>query len=257
MSRIVYSTDCMPEISFGGIINFLLGIFSGFILFTVVYIYFSVRGKNAEMMLIRKPPVDVDEEKLKQIIIDKQHTFKLAYRKNKKNIGKTTFDLSYELIEEISRYYFPNSKYPMLELSVNEIISLNHYITDRVDQILDQPILKNTRNIRVTKIIKAYETKRAIDEKKLVKAAKSKTVKTTMKVTIGALNVFNPAYWFRKLVVNTSVDFVTKKICLMIIGVVGEETSKVYSKKLFDKDIEFDLVERELRALEAGEEDDD
>lgn len=247
----------MPEISYVGLINFILGIFSGFILFTVVYIYFSVRGKHSEMMLIRKPPVDVDEEKLKQIIIDKQHSFKKVYKKNKKNIGKTTFDLSYELIEEISSYYFPDSKYPMLELSVNEIITLNHYITDRIDEILEQPLLKNTRNIRITKIVRAYETKRSIEEKRLIKAAKSKTVKTTVKVTLGALNLFNPAYWFRKLVINTSVDFVTKKICLMIISVVGEETSKIYSKKLFDKDIEFDLVEKELRALEEGDDEDD
>ena len=245
----------MPEISFGGFINFILGIFSGFILFTLVYIYFSVRGKHSDMMLVRKPNVDVKEEELKKIIVDKQNSFKSIYKKNQKNIGKTTFDLSYELIEEISRYYFPDSKYPMLELSVNEIIKLNHYITDRIDGILEQPILKNTRNIRITKIVRAYEAKRAIDEKKLVKAVKSKTVRTTMKVTLGAINILNPAYWFRKLVINTSVDFVTRKICLMIISVVGEETSKVYSKKLFDKDIKFDLVDRELKALEEGLED--
>ncbi len=246
----------MPEITFGGIINFILGILSGFILFTLVYIYFSIRGKNSDMMLIRKPEVDVDEEKLKQIIIDKQKAFKSAYKKNQKNIGKTTFNLSYELIEEISSFYFPDSKYPMLELSVNEFITLNHYITDRIDGILEQPLLKNTRNIRITKIVRAYETKKAIEQKRLIKAAKSGAVKTTMKVTLGALNLFNPAYWFRKLVINTSVDFVTRKICLMIISIVGEETSKIYSKKLFDKDVEFDLVERELRALEAGSDDD-
>ena len=248
--------DSMPEISFGGVINFLLGIFSGFVLFTMMYIYFSVRGKNAKIMLVRRPSVDVDEERLKEIIIGKQDNFKETYKRSDKNIGKLTFELSYELIEEISAFYFPDSKYPMLELSVNEIISLNHYITDRIDQILDQPILKNTRNVRVTKIVRAYETKKAIEERKLVKAAKSKAVKRTMKVTLGAINLFNPAYWFRKLVINTSMDFVTKKICLMIISVVGEETSKIYSKKLFDKDLELDFVDKELKALEAGELDD-
>jgi len=239
------------EISFGGLVNFLLGIFFGFILFTVTYIYFNVRGKSIDMDAVHKSSENVDEEDLKALIVEKQVFFKKNYKD--KGFGKLVFDLSYELIDEISKYYFPNSKHPMLELSVNEIIALNHYITDRIDQILEQPILKNTRNIRVTKLVQAYETKKKIDDQKLVKAVKSKAVRNTFKVGMGAVNLFNPAYWFRKLVVSTSVDFVTKRIALMIIGVVGEETSKVYSKKLFDKDLEFDLVEKELKALERGD----
>jgi hypothetical protein len=246
----------MPEISFGGLINFLLGVMSGFVLFTITYVYFLVRGKNLDATIIHKPKVDVNEEELKTMILAKQDVFKKRYKKQDEKMGKIIFDLSYELMDEISHYYFPNSKYPMLELSVNEIITLNQYITERMDQILNQPLLKNTRNIRITKIVQAYELKKSLDEKKIIKAAKSKPVKKTMKVALTALNIMNPAYWFRKLVINTSMDFVTKKICLMIIGVVGEETSKVYSKKLFDKDIEFDLVEKELKALETGEDDD-
>ncbi len=50
----------------------------------------------------------------------------------------------------------------------------------------------------------------------------------------------------------------TRKLCVAIVGVVGEETSKVYSKKLFDKDIELGLVEENMESLlSEGEEDDD
>ncbi len=241
----------MPEI-LRGLMHFFLGLASGFVLFAVMYVYFMVRGKHMQTPKTHKPDTDVKEEELKAMIEEKQKTFKALQRKGEKNLGKSVFDLSYELIDDISRYYFPLSKHPMLELSVNEIITLNHYITDRIDQILNDPLLKNTRNIRITKIVRAFEVKKALDEKKVVKIAKSKTMRKTAKVTLGVLNLFNPAYWFRKLVINTSIDFVTRKVCLMIIGVVGEETSKIYSKKLFDKDVEFDLVEKELKALEAG-----
>jgi len=243
------------EISFGGLINFLLGIAFGFILFTLTYIYFNVRGKSIDMDAVHKSSENVNEEELKELILSKQVVFKKQVKDQ--GFGKLVFDLSYELIDEISRYYFPHSKHPMLELSVNEIITLNHYITDRIDKILEQPILKNTRNIRVTKLVQAYETKRKIDQQKIVKAVKSKAVKKTFKMIMGAVNLFNPDYWFRKLVISSSVDFVTKRIGLMIIGVVGEETSKVYSKKLFDKDLEFDLVEKELKALEIGDDSDE
>ncbi len=245
----------MIEISFGGFINFLLGIFSGFVLFTVTYIYFIVRGKNLDMESITGTVEDVDQEELQALIIDKQNLFKKKYKNHDKGLGKTVFDLSYELVEEISGYYYPDSKYPMLELSVDEMIDLTHYITERIDKILEQPLLKNTRNVRVTRIVTLFEKKKQIEDKKIVKAMRNKNVNRAVKATLGAINVFNPAYWFRKLVVNTSVDFITKRVALMIIGVVGEETSKIYSKKLFDKDIEFDLVEKELQALERGTED--
>lgn len=244
------------DISLAGLINFLLGIFSGFLLFTIVYIYFFVRGKNIDVSLFRKPDTEVDEEELKQIVTDKQETFKKMKRKGE-SIGKLTFSLSYELIEEIAKYYFPKSKYPMLELSVDEMLALNHYITERIDGILNQPILKNTRNIRVTKLVRMYEAKRSFDQNRIVKAAKNKVVKKSVKYTLGAVNLMNPAYWFRKLVVNKSVGYIENKIALLIIGVVGEETIKVYSKKLFDKDVEMDFVDQALKSLETGDDSED
>jgi hypothetical protein len=204
--------------------------------------------------LFRKPDTEVDEEELKQIVTDKQETFKKMKRKGE-SIGKLTFSLSYELIEEIAKYYFPKSKYPMLELSVDEMLALNHYITERIDGILNQPILKNTRNIRVTKLVRMYEAKRSFDQNKIVKAAKNKVVKKSVKYTLGAVNLMNPAYWFRKLVVNKSLGYIENKIALLIIGVVGEETIKVYSKKLFDKEIEMDFVDQALKSLETGDDD--
>jgi hypothetical protein len=242
------------DISVAGLINFLLGIFSGFLLFTIVYIYFFIRGKNLDDALFKTSDTEVDEEELKQIVVSKQETFKKMKRKGE-SVGKLTFSLSYELIEEIAKYYFPKSKYPMLELSVDEMLALNHYITERIDEILNQPILKNTRNIRVTKLVRMYEAKRSFDQNKVVKAAKNKVVKKSVKYTLGAINLMNPAYWFRKLVVNKSVGYIENKIALLIIGVVGEETIKVYSKKLFNKEIEMDFVDEALKSLEAGDED--
>ncbi len=247
----------MPEFSLGGLINFILGLASGFILFTLTHVYLIVRGKSLDKKAMNKPVNSVDEQSLKTLIIDKQTAFKKQYKKQEKGFGKLVFDLSYELVEEISTYHFPDSKYPMMELNIDEIIELNTYISERIDKILDQPMLKNTRNIRVTHIVKMFERKKQIEEQRFVKAMRNRHVNRAFKMTLGALNAFNPAYWVRKLVINTSVDFITKRIALLIIGVVGEETSKVYSKKLFDKEIEFDLVDKELKALEEGVDDED
>ncbi|MFW6298307.1 MAG: hypothetical protein ACOC14_01375 [Bacillota bacterium] len=243
----------MPELTFGSLINFLLGLASGFILFSLLYVYFIVRGKNMQLDVVHKPSEEVDQEALKQLIVDKQQKFKKTYKKDGKNYARSIFDLSFELIEDISRYHFPQSPHPTLELSVNEFITLNHYITDRVDNILNTPLLKNTRNVRITRVVQLFEKKKQIESTKVVKFAKNKKVRGALKATLGVMNVFNPAYWFRKLVINRSVDFMSKHIAQLIIAVVGEETSKIYSKKLFDKDIEFDLVEQELDSIEKGD----
>ena len=224
----------MFDISFLGFTNFFVGMATGMIAFAAIYIYFLVRGKNINIDDIKRPNIEVDEEELKELILDKQKKFKRNKKLGNQSVAKLTFDISYELIDEISKYFFPDSKYPMLELSVNELLNLNHYITNRLDNILDKPILKNTKNLQITKIMSMYDKKKAIDQNKLVKAAKKFKVGKFVKYGGAVLNAVNPVYWFRKLVINTSVDVMTRKVCLVIIGIVGEETSKVYSKKLFD-----------------------
>ncbi len=113
--------------------------------------------------------------------------------------------------------------------------------------------------LRVTQIIQMFDKKRQIEETKVMKAAKKLKIGKMAKYAGAAVNVVNPIYWFRKLVINTSVDVMQKKICLVIIGIVGEETIKIYSKKLFDAPLEIDIVEKEVEDfLENGvaEEDD-
>ena len=241
------------DISFLGFINFFVGMATGAIAFTAIFIYFLVRGKNINIDDIKRQTIDVDEEELKFMILEKRKLFKRNKKLGNSSIAKLTFEMSYELIEEISEYFFPESKYPMLELSVHELLDLNHYITDRISGILDKPILKNTMNVRVTKIMQMFDKKKQIEESKVYRAAKKMRVAKVIKYGGAALNAVNPVYWFRKLVINTSVDVMTKKVCVVIIGIVGEETTKIYSKKLFDKPVELDIVDEEVnKLLEEG-----
>ena len=248
----------MPfEISYTVIINFLFGMITGMILFSAIYVYFFVRGKNITVDEIKHPTIDVDEDELKKMIIDKQRKFKRNKKIGTSSTPKLTFDLSYELIEEISHYFFPESKYPMLELSINEFLMLNHYVTDRIDALLNKPLLKNTKNVRVTRFVQMYDKKKSIDRNKVVKSLKKYKVDKVAKYGSMALNAVNPVYWFRKAVIKTSMDAMTKKISVVVIGIVGEETVKVYSKKLFDKEVELEVVDDDVKQLQEGTFEDD
>lgn len=239
-------------------INFFLGMATGIILFTAVYVYFLVRGKNIDVEEIKRPVIDVDEEILVDMIKDKQKHFKRTFKGTSEGVAKLTFTLSFELVEEIAQYFFPDSKYPMLELSVNELLNLTHYITDRIDAILDKPVIKNTKNLQVTRIMQMYDTKKQVQETKVVKAVKRLRLPKVLKYGSAAVNVINPVYWFRKIVINTSITAMTRKVCLVFIGIVGEETTKVYSKAIFNKEVDLDMVEDDMKKiLEEGLDDDE
>lgn len=241
------------DISFVGFINFFLGMATGAIAFSAIYILLLLRGKNININDIKRPTINVEEEQLRFMIQEKRKLFKRNKKLGNSSIAKLTLEMSYELIEEIATYFFPDSKYPMMELSIHELLDLNHYITNRIAEMLDKPILKNTMNLRVTKIMQMFDKKKSIQESKLIKTAKKYKVGKVVKYGGAALNVVNPVYWFRKLVINTSIDVMTKKVCVVIIGIVGEETTKVYSKKLFDAPLELNMVEEEVnKLLEEG-----
>ena len=239
-------------------INFFLGMATGMVLFTAIYVYFLVRGKNIDVEEIKRPTIDVDEQILVDMIKAKQKVFKRTFKGSSEGIAKLTFSLSFELIEEIAKYFFPDSKYPMLELSVNELLNLNHYITNRIDGLLDKPIIKNTKNMQVTRIMQMYDKKKQVDENKIVKAVKKLHLPKVVKYGGAVINAVNPVYWFRKVVINTSLTAMSKKICVVVIGIVGEETTKVYSKALFEDPVELGMVDDDvLKLLEEGFEDEE
>jgi hypothetical protein len=231
---------------------------TGVVLFLSTLTFLSFRGNKINLDDIKRPDVDFNEDDIRKLVQNRQAKLKRNLRAKKDGMFRVTMDISYELIEEISRYFFPNSKYPMLELSVHELIDLNHYISNRIDQLLDAPVLRNTKNVRIISIVKMYERKKYVEESKVAKAVKRYRVGKVLKYGSMALNAVNPVYWFRKLVLNTSIDAMTRKLCVVIVGVVGEETAKVYSKKLFDKEVELDLVDGNMdELLNAGDEDED
>jgi hypothetical protein len=237
------------EISFGGFINFFLGMVTGVVFFLAFLTFFFFRGKKVDLEKIKRPENEVDQDMIVKLIVNRQQLLKKNIRYSDESATKLTTQISYELIEEISRYFFPNSKYPMLELSVHELLDLTRYISERVEELLDKPVLRNMKNIRVIQVVKLYERKKYLTDSGIGRAVKKYKVGRVLKYGGMVLNAVNPVYWFRKLVINTSIDAMTRKLCAVVVGIVGEETTKVYSKKLFDKPIELSVVEESMQEL--------
>jgi hypothetical protein len=70
-----------------------------------------------------------------------------------------------------------------------------------------------------------------------------------------AMNIVNPVYWLRRIANEQVLERILVQIGLAIISITGEETYKIYSKKVFDVEVKiasgvddiYDHLDDELR----------
>jgi hypothetical protein len=229
--------DFFSSFNFQSFLTLLFGIMIGFTIFGAVYVVTIVVAiKNDEKFKIKlKSQVDIDDEKIVQVVENIKQTFQadaIGLKTGEK--FKLVSDMSWEIIYQIAEAYYPQSEHPVYELTLDEFLVLNHYITNRIESILDKKMLKVFRGMRVSKIIRFFEVKRKVEEAKIVKAANKMQLPKVWKTTMGVLNAVNPVYWFRKLVLETTYNSMINKVSLLILDIVAEETHKVYSKSIFN-----------------------
>jgi len=213
----------------------MFGIVFGFLLCFLIYIVFVFASlKNNDKRVIENS-ANVDNEKIERIIRSaKNHYIEESSTKNTGQKINDIREISWDLINDVAKEYFPDSSYPIYELSVSELVVLIHYITDRIDSLFKGPVLKPFKKIRISYILKIIDMKKKIDDNKVMKTAYK--FKTPWKAAIAVINIFNPVYWVRKLMFSTTLVVVANKIGVTIIEVVGEETNKVYSKSVFNEE---------------------
>lgn len=246
--------NLFSKFSFDNLFVLIFGIIFGFILCFLIYITFVLASLKKEEKKIVIQSEKIDLEKIERLIKSAKNQFLIE------STAKTTAeklndvkDISWNLINQIAKEYFPNSNYPIYELSIDEIMMLNHYITNRIDSLFKGPILRPFKKLRIAYILKILDVKKKIDENKAVKAANK--INKPWKITWTVLNIFNPVYWVKKLMISTTVVTITNKICGLVIEVVGTETNKVYSKSVFnvEKNTEID-IEKSILELEKLQE---
>lgn len=234
----IYLTIGPLTIDTSSIISFALGIFTGIFFVLIVYMYAVFRELRSQTKL-QVENDDIDEEMILELIKDAQKQFK--DKEARKKIGYAThlFNNCKTLALDISHMFYPHSKTPYLELTLDETILLNHYITNRVDELTNKPLLKLFRKYTLSTLYDFTKTSKKIKNNKVLKGAKEYGLDEVYKASITALNAINPVFWIRKLG-NVISDSILEKIGIAVIGITGEETYKIYSKKVFNQDVDID-----------------
>lgn len=223
-------------IEWSDFLAFFLGLSAGFLLLLLIYIYALVKNINKGMKTRGVQEEDIDEAEIQWMIEDAQKQFRNKQLRASEGFGNLLLKIMKELSIDISSKFYPNSKYPYLELTIDETIALNHYITDRLDELLSSKIFRLFRGMTLRRIVEFYETKEKIEQNRIVKSVKRAKLGKLASSTLKVLNALNPFYWFRKLTIDKAIDIIILKISLALIAITGEETYKIYSKKVFNKD---------------------
>ena len=236
------------SIELSTLISFLIGIGFGITLFSLIYLYFLIRSVRTPLHQknIAAPPLT--DEDLSSILEEALVVFQATQKD--KGFADAFFDTSKEMISQIAKAYYPQSKHPLLELSIDELLMLSDYVRQRVDTLLQKGVLKNARQVRLIKFMEMVELKRRLDENKWMQLMRSDAIQKSVRGALNVVNLFNPVYWFRRIIIKTSVDVLNKRIGKTMLAIVAEESSRIYSKKAFDTELDYDLVNRAIERLE-------
>lgn len=246
------------EFTIGTLGVLITGIIMGFLICSSIY------GVLLAISIKHNKPTEVDLSKNSKIDIDKMHTMvdDIKERFIIETEGSTVKErfgilgnTIMETLNSVAGEYYPDSKYPLYELTIEELIMFLHYLSTRIDDVFNKPLLRPFKRMSISQIFKLLDYKKKIDDNKLVKAANRAQMGKISKFFFTAINYANPVYWVKKLVTGTTINFALRKVCLVIIDIVAEETNKTYSKLIFSKEqsLRSNEIDTILKLLEEGE----
>lgn len=232
------------EFDFQTIFSFLFGIVFGMILLGLIYAIVVLASLGNKKFIVITKDDTLTEAEAKKLIIDCQNSFHDKGQRG--SMGKVQYcmQLSKDLAYGIASRFYPNAKYPLLEISVDETIELLGYIQKRIDELLDRRGLRLLKRIKISSIFDLSKKTKSVTNSKAFNVGKNVT-NSASKVK-NVLNVINPVVWLRKIFIDTTMSIITDKLCQIIIAIVGEETFKIYSKKVYNLDVSIETNVDEL-----------
>lgn len=242
--------DVFKNINLKTIAILLIGILIGLILAGCIYSIILIVSLKSDKKMKQANLISIKEEKILDLINKTKksyldNTVGFTIGEKSKYLGHIIKDLS----NQIAGYYYPNSKYPLYELTIEEILTLLIYVSERVDKILEKSIYRPFRKLSISQIVKIMETRKNSENSKVVKVAEKSL--TASKAGMMVLNYANPYYWLKKIVFGGASTYTTNKIALVIIDVVADEINKLYSKRIFNTEDNFNsLIDENLKQIE-------
>lgn len=255
---IYYKLFGIIKIDFFSILAFLIGIFFGFVLFLLIYLVLVLMTLSNKKYQTKIEGEGLTEEKAKEMILVSKKSFKDKKLRGDLSLTVHFRNLSMDLISGIASSFYPNSKYPYFELTVDESLELLTYVKERGQEILNRRIFKLFKRFSISTIVNISLTSKKITESEAYKRAKDTTGK--LGKIKNALSIINPLNFLKNITMGKAVNIALTKLYLVLLSIIGEEAFKIYSKKALNKEVTIDsgiedeINEGELELLELEKE---
>lgn len=232
------------SINWATLVSLLVGMVLGIVLFVLIYTLVTVNKLSDKKFTTKDINGSIPYEEVKIEIQDAQKEFLLRKSEEKAIKFEMIRDVTIKLIKSIAKKFYPDSIEPIAELTLEEIIILDRYIVSKFEELLDNRGFKPLQKVKISTIIKMINAKNTVENNKVVKGIQKSGVSKIVSGAYTVLNAINPVVWVKKLIINPSINLITKQIFLKVIQLIGQETYNVYSKQAFvDQDADEEIEE--------------
>ena len=176
----------------------------------------SLRNKK---FLIKVEDDSLTSTEVKDMIVQAQKSFKDKDLRGELSRVNHCKNISMDLVYGIASRYFPKSKHPLLEISIDEVMMLSLYVKTRIEDILNRRGIRLLKKIKIGQIFDVTQKTTKVVNSKAFKVTKD--VNNTFNTIKKIVNVVNPAWWVRKLIIDNTINVITDKLCVVIIAIVA------------------------------------
>ncbi|MBR6072490.1 MAG: hypothetical protein IKP77_06660 [Acholeplasmatales bacterium] len=220
------------------ILSFIVGLALGMVLICLIYALLIVLSLRDKKYVVKVNPENLKEEEAMNMIHLAQESFKDKNLRGKMSKAQYFRRLTSDLVYGIASSFYPDSKYPLLEITLDEAIDLIGYIQERLDDIFDKKLIKLLKKFKISDIVAMSLNTQSVMESKAFKVTKNISEKASKVKKV--IDIINPVNWFRRLVVDNAIKIVTNKLFLVTLGIIGEEAYKIYSKSVLNVEASID-----------------
>lgn len=203
-------------ITFGNIINLLLGILLGFMIMLAVFCgvisrLLSKQNKNDKIRNISK------------------NAYYNYFDKNDNTKDAILNSLIYQ-VKEVSSLVYPNDENAIYELSINDIIKALKIVQKKTQKIVDHPLCQDIKYIHISKLIYLEEN----IAKPIINISKIKIIRMFHKavnIVRKMLNIFNPIFYMRMIINKMLIKKGKKEVILITYDFIGNTIYEIYNNE--------------------------
>ena len=221
------------------IILFFIGILIGLVLFGIIFLIIKLSTSKKRVYIVKSKNTKITEEEISVFTLRAVEEFNRINDEHNIPIFTICKDVSYNLVLEISRAFYPKSDMPVLELSIDEMLDMLNQISERIDYELDNyRLIDKDKGLskKINTMAVSFVKKKTIGEI-VTMVSKKEEDDAPFKKENQFTKFFKDRFDdIKNSILNKGLNTlnVLPKLSIVIIHIVGEECFKAFNKKLFN-----------------------